>query len=56
MFLEQKKIKQWQMHSIAKHGKDTLKSAACSSDGSLLAVVFADVSINFRIFLRHSVL
>ena len=48
------------MHSIAKHGRDTLKFAACSSDGSLLAVVFADVSIGFHFFffffLRHSVL
>ena len=52
-------MKQWQMHSIAKHGRDTLKFAACSSDGSLLAVVFADVSIGFHFFfffLRHSVL
>ena len=38
------------MHSIAKHGRDTLKFAACSSDGSLLAVVFADVSIGFHFF------
>ena len=38
------------MHSIAKHGRDTLKCAACSSDGSLLAVVFADVSIGFHFF------
>ena len=43
-------MKQWQMHSIAKHGRDTLKFAACSSDGSLLAVVFADVSIGFHFF------